>query len=54
MIKKDVHTHKFTKKISKKVLVYREKGSVSAQDLIKSRKCACGAVMAYDLERTVV
>ena len=44
------HVHKFDQKITKKVLL--SAGTKSGFDLLKQRKCKCGAVQTYDLERT--
>lgn len=54
IIKKEGHEHKFEIEEKKKVLL--NAGEKTAVDIIYQRKCSkgkCGAIQAYDLERTV-
>lgn len=48
---KEVHEHKFETPATQKVLL--TSGRRMAVDILKQRKCACGAVETYDLERSV-
>lgn len=64
LIEQEIHHHKFTKEGKKKVPVHKVEGKGAVQtatDLIFFRKCVekvgdkvCGAIMAYELERTRV
>lgn len=50
------HFHKFEKKATQKVVLYKNTGqgaSVTGTDLIRMRVCKCGKSEAYDLERTI-
>lgn len=56
------HQHKFDKVFEQPTLVakYRqEEGEIkyiatTGKDILKMRKCKCGATETYDLERTIV
>lgn len=59
MAKKDAHEHKFTKRVTKKVLLasfIHDEGetkynSTTGADVLKQLKCECGKTLTYDLER---
>lgn len=46
-----VHKHKYKPTSDKKVLL--SSGNKTAVDMLKQRKCECGKVETYDLERTI-
>ncbi len=50
--KTEPHIHKYEELVEQKVLL--SAGSKTAQDTLKQRKCKCGKVETYDLERRVV
>lgn len=62
MTKSDAHIHKYDKTIDQKVTLrkyVKEDGKPTADiitgiDKVKCRKCKCGKLVAYDLERKIV
>ena len=51
IVKKAGHIHEFKEELTKKILV--NSGKKTATDIIKQRKCKCGAKISYDLEREI-
>jgi hypothetical protein len=50
--KTDEHKHKFVDIPDKKVMLTKGKSdSTSGYDLLKRRKCDCGMIETYDIER---
>lgn len=46
-----LHVHKFDIPAEQPVLLHDIKGNTTAKDTLKQRKCICGAIETYDLER---
>lgn len=51
IVKKEGHQHKYQEEDTKQILL--SAGRKTALDIIYQRKCKCGAIQAYDLERKI-
>lgn len=46
------HVHKF-EETTEKVMLRKDGKRISGYDILQQRKCVCGKLETYDLERTI-
>lgn len=51
IVKSEQHTHKFEEETTIKAPLIKHKAGIVGHDILKQRKCKCGATITYDLER---